>query len=561
MRGVIPPGLAWLTSQLLLAVVRADDRQVVFLATMVGLGMVLVVILEALQNVLQGDVARQVRVRMQSAYFRLIGRIPGLAPFHRAETRDLLRLAQQSAEIAPIMALRATSASLQGTIAVGGFTWAVFTESPPLAIFLICATVPHVVMTLRTSRDRLSELWDISPHERRREFFAGLLANVQALQEIRIYQLSNFFLERMNHDLVVSTRHERARDVREALRNSGGMAIVSLAGLAGLIALFTADPPTNVAGASLALASVVGYSSAATGTCERWVEAHEAGRLFEIYGRLSKELAPSPEYSPGRIGLTQVTAIEFRDVWFRYSESSEWVLQGVSFTLLSGESTGLVGVNGAGKSTIVKLICQLYEPTRGEILLNGKPLREFDLNAYRARVSAVFQDFMAYDLTVRENIVLGDLRDVDDKDIFRVTEMVGLDDDIRRLPNGLDTSVSARFEAGGSDAVEGLSGGQWQRIAIARALLRSDRDILLLDEPASGLDPRIEQELRDVMLAPMNNDALTLLVSHRLSSIRRCKTILVLDNGVIVQRGTHDALMATSGPYPDLFSAQAEGYA
>jgi ATP-binding cassette subfamily B protein len=252
--------------------------------------------------------------------------------------------------------------------------------------------------------------------------------------------------------------------------------------------------------------------------------------------------------------------IELRDVWFRYGEDRDWVLRGVSAELPFGQATGLVGVNGAGKSTLIKLLCRLYDPQRGTITWDGTDLRELDPDELRARLAVTFQDFLTYDLTVAENIGLGDLRGFTDRErITGAAAQVGLDPAVRRLPHGYDTIVSRTFSA--ADGTDGalLSGGQNQRLALARTLMRGDADLLVLDEPSSGLDAEAEHRIHQVMQA-YRRGRTSLLVSHRLSAVREADQILVLEAGQVAERGTHDELMTAGGTYARLFGRQAGGY-
>jgi ATP-binding cassette subfamily B protein len=240
------------------------------------------------------------------------------------------------------------------------------------------------------------------------------------------------------------------------------------------------------------------------------------------------------------------------------------VLRGVSLVIPRGQAVGLVGHNGAGKSTLVKLICRLYEPDRGTILWDGRDLRDLDLAALRDRMSVMFQDFMAYELSAAENIAVGDLgREGDRPALETAARRADIHEDLAALPKGYDTLLTRTYFdlADRDDPQTGvlLSGGQWQRVAVARALLRADRDLLILDEPSSGLDAEAEHEIHSSLRAGRTEYA-TVLISHRLNTIRDTDHIVVLADGIISEQGTHDTLMARSGLYARLFSLQARGY-
>jgi ATP-binding cassette subfamily B protein len=246
-------------------------------------------------------------------------------------------------------------------------------------------------------------------------------------------------------------------------------------------------------------------------------------------------------------------------VWFRYSEDHPWVLRGVNLTIPYGRAVALVGLNGAGKSTLVKLLCRLYDPTRGSITWDGVDLRRVDPARLRDWISAVFQDHMNYDLTAAENIALGDLTALHDLDrIHAAAVRAGAHDTMATLPRGYDTPLTRIFDADEMGVV--LSGGQWQRVALARAFVRDGSDLMILDEPTSGLDPQAEYDLH-ASIGRYRVGATSLLISHRLNAVRDADTIAVLDDGVVCEHGDHVTLMAANGTYARLFRLQAEGYA
>ncbi|MEV4252008.1 ABC transporter ATP-binding protein, partial [Spirillospora sp. NPDC049652] len=255
--------------------------------------------------------------------------------------------------------------------------------------------------------------------------------------------------------------------------------------------------------------------------------------------------------------------IEFRDVWFRYGDDLPWVLRGLDLTIPHGRAVALVGLNGAGKSTLVKLLCRMYDPVRGRILWDGEDIRDIPPEKLRDRVSAVFQDHMNYEMSARDNIAVGDLTALDDPSrLERAARRAGVHDRLAALPKGYDTPLTRMFALDGDgDATSGvvLSGGQWQRLALARALVREDRDLMILDEPSSGLDPEAEHEVHTLMREHRRGGT-SLLISHRLSAVRDADRVVVLEDGRITEQGTHDSLLEADGGYARLFRLQASGY-
>ncbi|MEV6968020.1 ABC transporter ATP-binding protein [Hamadaea sp. NPDC051192] len=500
--------------------------------------------------------------------FAALGRQAGLRRFEDPAYQDRLRLAQDSARRLPELVDGAGSL-VSGVLGLTGFLGSLLLLSPLLTVVVLGTAVPVLLAEFSLARRRSAMEWHVERFHRREFFYGHLLTGVDAAMEIRLFGIGGFLRTRMMGERERADAARRRVDARQAVVQ-GALKAVS-AGVAGYglwWAVTTArGGGLTVGDVSMFVAAIVGVQAALSGLTAAVTGGQARLLAFTHYVAVLRAEPDLPTVAD-RPAPALRRGIVLRDVWFRYSDDHPWILRGVDLTIPHGYAVALVGLNGAGKTTLVKLLCRMYDPTRGQILWDGVDLRDLSPASLRERISAVFQEHMNYDMTAAENIGLGDLTALADRPrLVGAAERAGVHERLAALPYGYDTPLTRTFILGmdsgddGPDAETGvvLSGGQWQRLALARSLVRAGRDLMILDEPSSGLDPEAEHEVHE-RIREHREGHTSLLISHRLSAVRDADLVAVLADGRIAEHGPHDALLAADGTYARLFRLQAAGY-
>jgi ATP-binding cassette, subfamily B, bacterial len=429
--------------------------------------------------------------------------------------------------------------------------------SPWLLLLLIGSTIPAFLGESHFAFLGYSLSHVLTPFRRELDYLRQLGASATGVKEIKIFGLGPYLTDRYREIAEECVRKIRALQ-NKRLWVSILPAIVGSAGYYGayLVVVFqalsgkiTVGQLTFLAGA---LAGTTNNIQTAFSTFSSIADQSlYLTDLLEFFAVEPKIRAPKrPLTAPRKI----LNGFEFRNVSFRYPGAGRTIIQDLDFRLEPGERVALIGENGEGKTTIVKLITRLYDPTRGRILLEGYDLRKYRIEDLNRRVSVIFQDFMRFEMTAGENIGLGGVEHIYDRERISISAQKGMADEVvAKLDHGMDQLLGRRFE-GGVD----LSGGEWQKIALARAYMR-DAQLLILDEPSAALDARSEAEVF-TRFADLTEGKMALIISHRFSTVRMADRILVLKNGAISEQGTHDQLMAGGGHYASMFDLQAAGY-
>jgi ATP-binding cassette subfamily B protein len=483
-----------------------------------------------------------------------------LPAFEDSEFYDKMTRARREASTRPLQLVRESFGLAQSLVTLAGYAALLVRFSPWAVLVLLVATVPATAAEMRSSkltfqmRNRRSQEW------RRLTYLEHVLANDEHAKEVKLFELGPPLLERYR----ALSAQLFEEDRRLALRRALGQ----LLSLVATLAFY---------GAYLLMALAAAAGRITLGNMTMYVVAFRQGQqafqsvlgsiggiyeqnlymanLFDFLDGAGAPPAATPPASAARTGEMAGDGIFLEHVSFRYPGKEEWALRDVSFAIPRATSVALVGENGAGKTTLVKLITRLYQPAEGRILLDGRDLREWDEGVLRARFGVVFQDFNQYQLTARDNVGLGSSAHVmDDARIARAAERGGAAEVITRLPRGLETPLGNWFHQGTE-----LSGGQWQKVALARAFMREDADILVLDEPTAALDAESEHLVFERFRA-LAQGRTAILVSHRFPTVRMADRVIVLEHGRVIEQGTHEELVAMRGRYAHLFELQARGY-
>lgn len=566
--GAVPTlATAWLTKELLdeLTSGTAESGQVLWIGVALATAGLVTALTPYSTQFAQKETERRIALVAQDRLFAATERFTGMGRFEDPKFLDKLRLAQQYGGATPGVLVGTALSTTRTALMTLGFLGSLVILSPWLPLLVLASAIPVLFAELAVARRRATMQYELGPIERREFFYRELLTNLQAVKEIRLFGIGGFLRDRMSSERRDANGRQTRVDLRDlGIQTATGLLTSVLAGSALLWAVMAArNGRISIGDISLLVAAIAGVQSAVAGLLRDIGNAHQQLLMFRSYLFVLESGPDLPIPATPRPVPTLAEGIEFRDVWFRYGPDQPWVLCGVDLTIEAGRTVGLIGRNGAGKSTLIKLLCRMYDPVRGSIRWNGIDLREFDPAELRDRIGAVFQDYMKYDLTAAENIGLGDVgRSFDQAAIEAAALRAGSHEFISALPSRYETLLSRIFfqgEMGDLTVGVTLSGGQWQRLAIARAYARGDRDLVILDEPSSGLDAEAESEVHRG-LTEHRTGRTSLLISHRLGSLRAADQLVVLDDGRIVEQGDHDQLLRRQGIYAHLFELQAEGY-
>lgn len=429
--------------------------------------------------------------------------------------------------------------------------------NPWLILILAVAVVPSFLGETHFNQRSYSLTTGWTPERRELDYLRYIGASDETAKEVKIFNLADFIANRFKE---ISEKYFKA-NAKLAISRATWGAVLSAIGTIAYYGAYvfiliqtatsaiTLGTLTFLAGSFQRLQNMLqGIMNRFSSIAEQALYLQDLFDFFEI----------KPQITSSGIGLPITSEIKegfvFENVSFKYLNSEKWAVRNLSFHLKKGEKMALVGENGAGKTTVVKLLARLYEPTEGRILLDGKDIREYDLTSLRRAIGIIFQDYIRFQMKAAENIAIGNIEQLEERPVIKKAARKSLADAVLEdLPKKYEQVLGKRF----ADGVE-LSGGQWQKVALARAYMR-EAQLLILDEPTAALDARAEHEVF-LRFSELIEGKMAVLISHRFSTVRMADRILFLENGMRKEMGSHEELLAKGGKYAELFNLQAKGY-
>jgi ATP-binding cassette subfamily B protein len=558
--GVLPTAAAWVGARIIDTVIHAQAqggdaqaalRWVVLEGALIALLALCSRSLGFTQSLLRAQLGHRVNVLILEKALQL-----ELAQFEDSEFYDRLIRARREASTRPLSLVSRSFGLLQNLVSLVSFAVLLFQYSGWAVLLLLAAGLPGFVAETKFSGDAFRLFRWRSAEKRMQDYLESVLARDDHAKEVKLFGLGPRLLARYK------TIFQRlyAEDKRLALKRDvwgfalGLMATAILYGAYGWVVVAAVAASITVGQMTLYLLLLRQGQAAVTAALGAVSGLYEDNLyLSTLYEYLETPLHPVG--GTATQGPLPGDGIRFEDVCFRYPGAREAAVDHVSLHLAPGHSLALVGANGSGKTTLVKLLTRLYLPDSGRVLLDGLDLRDWDEATLRARIGVIFQDFTRYQMPVGENIGAGDEPHFEDEARWRDAAQKGRAEGfIKQLPDGYHTQLGQWFLNGRE-----LSGGQWQKVALSRAFMRDQADILVLDEPTAAMDAQAEAEVFEHFRQLAQRRA-TILISHRFSTVRHADQIAVLEHGRLLELGSHDQLMQTGGRYAELFQLQARGY-
>ncbi len=479
-----------------------------------------------------------------------------ISHFEDSEFYDKMARARREASSRPLSLVGRTFGLVQDTLSLLAYGGLLLNFSAWAVLVLMVAAIPAFIAETRFAGEAFRLFRWRAPETRQQNYLEWLLSNDTTAMEVKLYQLGPMLLRRYRDIFRHLYGEDRALTIRRGLWSYLLGLLSTLAFYAAYVWIVLEAIAGTISLGDLTMYLVVfrqGQATFASVLSAIGGMYEDSLYLSNLYEYLEQPIAKP--VGQATQGLLPGDGLRFEQVSFCYPGSLQPALQAISLHVKPGEKLAIVGENGSGKTTLIKLLTRLYTPDSGRILLDGLDLREWDLDTLQQRIGVIFQNFVRYQFTVGENIGAGDVASMDDEARWRDAAAKGTAQPfIEALPDRYHTQLGRWFKSGRE-----LSGGQWQKIALSRAFMRSNADILVLDEPTSAMDAEAEVRIFNHFRA-MTQTQMAILISHRFSTVRMADQIMVLQEGKVVEQGTHEELLRSNGRYAQLFSLQAAGY-
>lgn len=442
---------------------------------------------------------------------------------------------------------------LQTAITIIGLVAIVSTLNIVLILLIIVVTIVNSAVYKKSQSIQFKLNQELTPINRRFMYYMQTTTDFSIGKDMRIFNMSPLMLDKSNDNNSESLSfYEKLLIIEGKFMGLSNINLqVQMLVVYGYMVWRVLAGAISIGDFSMYISAANNFSSSISSFMTQFIEFRQMCKYLDLYVHF-EAIGDKVVDGTKKVDLTKKSTIEFKNVYFKYPRSEDYILKDVSIKITSGEKLSIVGQNGAGKTTFIKLLCRLYAPEKGEILLNGIPSTEYSFNEYTKLLSVVFQDFKLFSFSIKQNMCFD--ANKKDTDIKTALEKSGIYDKIESLKNGMDTSLYKNFDP---DGVE-LSGGEMQKLAIARAICK-DTQLVILDEPTAALDPYAEAEIYTKFNELVDNRT-AIYISHRLSSCRFCDKIAVFNNGTICEYGTHDELEKLDGKYTEMWQAQAQYY-